>query len=312
MRGNIKIYITLILLQSISFVSSQSSNSDKTIKISGSRFTYPLINKWIEEYSKQNPDIQFKLIQSNSQDNGAQLRVFAYQFERNVGSNKSLNLLQVARYAQLPYSNINNPVLGLAGRRGFTKREINNLFFETLDYDDHIVVQRQKYQVNVYSKENQSCLSGSLASHFGLRPADIRGSKIFGDEKFLLKAVELDSLGVAYNTLSAIFDIASRKINPGISLLPLDISKDDRRILSGNLDDVISVLESSRIETVPIETIGFDLSQVEYNTQIKAFISWILDEGQKFVHQQGFLRLDQEILAQQAARLSEVLLGQNK
>ncbi len=311
MKAKIRIYITLALLLSITTLSAQKVNSENIITISGTRFAYPLLNKWIGEYSKHNSGIQFKILPSNDQDNDALLRVHVIQLNRNVDSNANQHLLQVARFAQLPYSNIHNPVLSLAGRRGFSRKDINNLFFETFGFDDDFEVRKQKFNVNVYSKENQSCLSNSLAGHFGVRPSEIKGSKIFGDENFLLKAVELDTLGVAYNTLSVIYDIESRNLHPGISLLPLDLSRDERRILTGNLDDIISVLENAKIETIPVEQIGIDISQAISNIHVRDFLSWVLGEGQQFVHQYGFLRLDQQVLAQQTARLSEVLVGLN-
>ena len=79
-------------------------------------------------------------------------------------------------------------------------------------------------------------------------------------------------------------------------------------MLTGNLDFVIDVFENNKIETIPVEKIGFVYSQTNTNKQISEFLKWVLTDGQKFNHDKGFLNLDKQTLAEQATNLQQRFL----
>ena len=81
------------------------------------------------------------------------------------------------------------------------------------------------------------------------------------------------------------------------------------KILTGNLDQVINVLESTRIETIPVEKIGFVYSQQNARKEVTAFLKWVLTDGQRFNHEKGFLNLTKDALVEQENRLSSKLLS---
>ncbi|MGV8093330.1 MAG: hypothetical protein AB2L24_15830 [Mangrovibacterium sp.] len=70
------------------------------ITINGTSFTYPLIERWITEYSKIKPDLDFRLIRNQENTEQADLKVIAYTPEgKEAGDNKTL--VKVGRYAVL-------------------------------------------------------------------------------------------------------------------------------------------------------------------------------------------------------------------
>jgi len=71
---------------------------------------------------------------------------------------------------------------------------------------------------------------------------------------------------------------------------------------------VIEVLEKNRIETIPVEKIGFIYSQLNARKQVSDFLKWVLSDGQKFNHAEGFLNLDKQALAEQKNLLNEKYL----
>lgn len=54
---------------------------------------------------------------------------------------------------------------------------------------------------------------------------------------------------------------------------------------------VISILERSRVESIPVEKFGFVYSQQNTRKELKDFLKWVLNEGQKYNHEKGFLNL---------------------
>jgi ABC-type phosphate transport system substrate-binding protein len=91
-------------------------------------------------------------------------------------------------------------------------------------------------------------------------------------------------------------------------LLSLDLKKDAKTIQFGNLDEVLSVLETTKVETIPVEKIGFVYSQQNARKEVSEFVKWVLTDGQKFNHDKGFLNLDKQLVAEQASKLSEKFL----
>jgi len=124
----------------------------------------------------------------------------------------------------------------------------------------------------------------------------------------LLSAIKRDTVGLAYNNLGYLYDVNSRKLKAGISLLPIDLKKDAKPILSGNLDEVLNILETNKVETIPVEKIGFIYEQQNARKEVSEFLKWVLTEGQKFNHDKGFLNLSKDLLAEQTNLLSEKFL----
>lgn len=294
------------------FVYSTGFAAESAVKepivISGTKFTYPLIEKWIAEYRKINPNVDFKLAAKANQGQSVDLNIIAHQPIQNE-LQPTQEIIYTARYALLPVSNINNPILTAAAKRGLNKKELDKLFFEVIDYESDEPVQKSKYRATIYSRDNQACTSTTLAGYFGHQSSEIRGKKVFGDDIYLLSAIKKDSTGLTYNNLGYLYDISTRNLKNGLALLPIELKKDAKPILTGNLDQVITVLESTRVETIPVEKIGFVYSQQNTRKEVTEFLKWVLTDGQRFNHEKGFLNLTKETLAEQENRLSGKLLS---
>ena len=282
------------------------NTANQTILISGTRFTYPLIEKWITEYSKTNPNVSIKLALKANAAESPDLNIIAHQ-PASTELQPDQSIIYAGRYALLPVTNNNNPILSATAKKGLNKKELDKLFFEVLS-DDNEPAEKSKFDATIYSRENQACTSTVLAGYFGHTASEIRGKKVVGDDIYLLSAIKKDSIGLAYNNLGYLYDVNSRKLKAGISLLPIDLKKDAKPILSGNLDEVLSILETNKVETIPVEKIGFIYAQQNARKEVSEFLKWVLTEGQKFNHDKGFLNLNKDLLAEQANLLSEKFL----
>ena len=99
------------------------------------------------------------------------------------------------------------------------------------------------------------------------------------------------------NPLSNIFDLESRQVRNDLALLPLDINKQGKLILSeGHLDDIITLLESQSYSEIPVGNIG--LAYNHANPVLDNFVQWILLYGTQYVHEYGLLQLPKKYLAQ--------------
>lgn len=159
-------------------------------------------------------------------------------------------------------------------------------------------------KLTVFSGNNSASACQAFAKHFGFTKGDIRGKRIAGDDKFLLYAIQKEKQSVTFNNIAYLFDLNSRQLKQDISLLPLDVKKNQAEILeSGNIDEIIKLIESDKIESIPVESIAF--SQKVFNNDVDRFLSWIVTDGQQYNNKAGFLKLDQKDAKQQLALLAQ-------
>lgn len=300
-----KLFLALLFLST--GLAAQNSDNNP-ILISGTKFTYPLIEKWITEYTKINPNVQLKLVQSKANTQDPDLNVIAH-FPQKDELKENDGIVYAGRYALLPVTNSKNPFLTSIAKKGLNKKDIDKLFFEAFNYGDDQKKEKPKLPATIYARENHSCASTALAGYFGHESSEIKGKKVLGDDIYLLSAVKKDTIGITYNNLGYLFDINTRKLKDGIALLPLDLKKDEKNVLSGNVDDAITLLERSQIETIPVVNFGFVYSQQNIRKEVSDFLKWVLTDGQKYNHGFGFLNLNKEVLAEQSNHLTERLLS---
>ena len=306
MKTNYTKLIGIVLFALATTAFGETKQAEK-IAISGTKFTYPLIEKWISEYAKVNPDVKIVLVQKSAST--IDLNVVAHQPSKEELKDNQ-EIVYAGRYALLPVTNSSNPLFAIARKKGFTKKEVDKLFFDVINYDDEDEPKKEKpkFASTIYARENQACASTALASYFGHSASEIRGKKVFGDDIHLLSALKKDTVGITYNNLGYLFDTTTRKLKDGIALLPLDVRKENKDLLNGNVDDVIALLEKTQIETIPVEKVGFIFSQQVASHALADFLKWVLNDGQKYNHNYGFLNLSNDVLAQQKSKLTETNL----
>jgi ABC-type phosphate transport system substrate-binding protein len=293
-----------ILLSVIIFLFPSGFLFAQEIYIEGTKFIRPIVEKWISEYKKENPNSTIQLNPDPTEDEKSSgLSIVAHSSP--VGEVENNPVVYLGRYALLPISNTNNPLLEKVAK-GLNKKDLVNLVFEKdILSDDFDPDEKTKYIATVYTRGNKSSTSIALANFFDQSHERIRGKKILGDELYLLNAVQKDETGITFNTLNYVFDLKSRQLKSEISIVPLHLKNKQKEALdSHNIDKVISLLEETKIETIPVENFGLKISEAYLNNkELANFINWILSNGQKFNHEYGFLNLDEEIIASQKTLL---------
>jgi ABC-type phosphate transport system substrate-binding protein len=87
----------------LGILASQAQDKPK-VNISGTKFTYPLVEKWIIEYRKTYPTADIQLV-SNAGES-VTIQIIAYHPESSTfGENKQI--IPVSRFALLPVGNGN-------------------------------------------------------------------------------------------------------------------------------------------------------------------------------------------------------------
>ncbi|MCC5930619.1 MAG: hypothetical protein JJU28_15340 [Cyclobacteriaceae bacterium] len=293
------VYEVLLLLFIIvckNFGTTGFSQGKDEVVVSGVRFAYPLIEKWINDYQQANANAEISIVKRGSNDPlEAQIIIDAFPDFSGIDIKKSPAFI-LGRYAVFPVANENSSFANLYASKGLTEKEIKALFFNDLLGDNSDVVNPQSF--SFYSRLQKAGLAVTFSNHFGYEQQDIKGKAISGADEHTLLAIKRDPEGVTYNTPSLIYDLETRNVKPGLKIIPVDIdgngkiSKEEKEI--DKLDNLLDLIESSRSKGLPIAPLYIYFRDARPSKEARAFVDWILETGVKDLKHYGFLNAENQ------------------
>ncbi|PSL47212.1 ABC-type phosphate transport system substrate-binding protein [Chitinophaga niastensis] len=297
-------YIAVALLLTASVTQAQTVIASKdTITVTGTRFTFPLVQQWITAFQKENPSVTFRLISPReAAAANADIHITA-QHIAATDKQASIAYIEVARYALLPVANTKSSYAG----QPLKVKTLRTLFFED-DGFKKTGGAAAAPTVTVYNRLEKSCAPVTFAAFYGSSFEEIKGKSVVGDDQHLLQAVQEDPNAISFNNPGFIYDLHNRKPVNNIAVIPLDLNDngklDAEEDFYGNLDVLIKRLETAPPAAIPVEGVTFSYNrQLEKNKPaVKAWIQYILEQGQQQLHAFGFLKQDQQSLSQRTQR----------
>lgn len=259
-----------------------------TLTIQTNKASKALVEAWKEAYQQNHKNVT--IIVTTKKTPQADL---AYTVDKVEGKEVAL----VGRYAILPITSVENPLIADLKQKEWSKSDLKKLYFssldEDLDEDDEAnrgKAGKLREKLTVYSGANASSAAAVFAEHFGFEVSELRGNKISGDDLYLLNAIDEDKQSITFNNVAYLYDTASRQLKSGITVLPIKVKDNVEKVLQeGNLDATLQVLEEESTDLIPVEDFGFTYNA--QNAQAQLFLKWVISEGQKYNNQNGFLRL---------------------
>lgn len=318
-----RIALTIAVLLSINFStiwaegalageSSPESNATNTSSVryvKAPRFARPLVEKWITEYAKTQPGIEFQIAKGNQNQGDVDLNVV---FDSQTANTKvfSHNVVFFGEFAVLPITASGSEAAKVLEGKLLNSKKLKQLFFLNDDFDEDVKKVKAFENLIVYSGSNASSVAASFAHNFGEESSSFRGKRISGDDLFLNTALSKDPQGVSFNALPNIFDLQSRHIKSDLTIIGIDVKKDLEKTFSdkATLDEVISVLENGKVSEVAVEKIG--VSYNEGDDAVNQFLQWVLTDGTKFNHEFGLLNLDNKLTQVQIEKVKDILTAQ--
>ncbi len=181
----------------------QSKENGKVL-ITGSRFTYPLLESWITNFKSIYPEVEVRILPrgSNSEDS-ANLVINAHKL-LPVEIKPNYTVVNIARYAILPIANAKNPLVNEYLQNGIKEKEVKELYFQEYDpFHDEFKKPKKKdklkYSPNLYTREQKACAPTAFANHYGLKQENIKGKGISGEDKHLIPVVRKDTNALSNN-----------------------------------------------------------------------------------------------------------------
>ena len=251
------------------------------------RFARPLVEKWITEYAKTQPGVEFQIAKGN-QDN-VDLNV-VYNTKDSTEENNN-HIIYFGEFAVLPIAASGSEAAKVLEGKHLNSKKLKQLYFLSDDLDEDVKKIKQFEKLVIYSGSNASSVASSFAHNFGEESSNFRGRHISGDDLFLNTALTKDPLGVSFNALPNIFDLSSRHIKDELTIIGLDVKKNLEESFSdkGSLDDIINALEQGKVQEVPTQKIGVRYKNAD--EEVERFLSWVVTNGTKYNHEYGLLNL---------------------
>ena len=307
-----KIALTIAVLFSISisniWAEETSTNASSVRYVKAPRFARPLVEKWITEYAKTQPDVEFQIAKGNqNQDNIALNIVFDNQ---NTEREEFSHVVYFGEFAVLPITASGSEAAKVLEGKHLNSKKLKQLYFLNDDFDEDVKKIKQFEKLVIYSGSNASSVATSFARNFGEESSNFRGKRISGDDLFLNTALAKDPLGVSFNALPNIFDLKSRHIKENLTIIGIDVKKslEDSFSDKASLDELILALENGKVSEVAVEKIG-----VSYNIAddaVNQFLSWVLAQGTKYNHEFGLLNLDNKLAQAQINKVKTEFTAQ--
>jgi phosphate transport system substrate-binding protein len=145
------------------------------------------------------------------------------------------------------------------------------------------------------------------AKFYGRKQEDLLGVGVFGDPG-LAQAVKKDPLGIGFNNIGYAYDASTKQQVKGLKVIPLDLNNngkiDPDENFYNSMNDLIAAIASGKYPSPPARELYFVVKGNPKNNKVLTeFIKWVLGDGQKFVHEAGYIALPDERIESERKKL---------
>ena len=277
------------------------------ISISGAFALYPLAVKWAEEFRKLHPNVKFDISAGGAgkgMTDALSKMVDIGLVSREINPEeikKGAFAIAVTKDAVVPTISAASPVLKDALANGLDRDALIGIYItgKTKTWGQALGT-ASKVPVRVYTRSDACGAGETWAKYLGKKQEDLLGVGVFGDPG-LAQAVTKDGSGIAYNNIAYAYDAKTKKPNPGIKVIPLDINDNGKVDADENfyntMDDIVNAIAAGKYPSPPARDLYFVTAGKPVKKEVAAFIRWSLTEGQKYVLESGYINLSKEKLA---------------
>jgi len=303
-------FFALLVISSLSVtkVSSQSADDLKgNISISGAFALYPLTVKWAEEFRKIHPGVKIDISAGGAgkgMTDALSNMVDIGMVSREVSPDevkKGAFAIAETKDAVVPTVSASNPNIQDILANGLDRDAAINVFITGKAKTwGQAIGTKSAVPIRVYTRSDACGAGETWAKYLGKKQEDLLGVGVFGDPG-LAQAVSKDPSGIAYNNIGYAYDAKTKKPNPGIKVLPLDINNngkiDPEENFYNTMDEIVNAIATGKYPSPPARDLYFVTKGKPVKKELVEFIKWSLTEGQKYVLESGYIILSKEKLA---------------
>lgn len=269
------------------------------ITVSGAFALYPLMLRWADAFSQRHPGVTID-VSAGGSGRGV-TDVLAGQVDLGMVSRDlkaperqhGAVAVAVARDAVVPIINIHHPLYRQLLRRGLSQKVACGIWVsgsiktwgQVADVDNQTLI-------NVYTRSDACGAAETFAAWLKSHQEDLLGTGVYGDPG-VVRQVANDPYGVGMCNISYAFDDQTGRPSDGIVLFPIDtnndgwISKEEQFYASKQ--SLIKAIQDGRYPCPPARELYVVSKGRPQNAIVKAFLRFILEEGQQYSIPAGFI-----------------------
>ena len=283
-------------------IQAQSKELKGQISLSGAFALYPLAVKWAEEFRKLHPKVKIDI--SGGGAGKGITDALAKVVDLGMVSRelkpeeiaKGAWFVAVAKDAVVPTINAKNPKLKELLAKGITQEAATKIFVtgESKTWGNVLGIQ-SNIPIHVYNRSD-ACGAGETWAKFlgNKKQEDLLGTGVFGDPG-VAAAVQKDPIAIGYNNIAYAYDLKTKRPNPGILVLPIDVNKNGKIDAAENFystsNQLITAIAQGKYPSPPARDLYLVSNGKPTNPVVKAFLKYILTVGQKYNVPNGYISL---------------------
>jgi phosphate transport system substrate-binding protein len=286
---------------------SQEKELAGNVTISGAWALYPMVLKWAEEFQKLQPKVRIDIQAGGAGKGIADVLAGVVDFGmvsrgiQPVEVEKGAFAVAVCKDAVLPTVSEKNPLLAQILKTGLKKQAFINIWIsETAKTWGDALGTGDRTQLHVYTRSDACGAAETWAQFLGKKQEDLKGVGVYGDPG-LAEAVRRDSRGLGYNNVNFAYDPKTKKPVKGITILPIDLDGngriDDAENFYQTRDDITAAIARGAYPSPPARDLYLVTKGRPEKAAGVAFLKWVLNEGQQFVAETGYIALSADKLA---------------
>jgi len=290
----------------------QGGELQGTISVSGAWALYPLMVRWGEEFQKLHPGIRFDISAGGAGKGMADALADAVDIgmvSREIYADEAAKgafWVSVTKDAVFATISEDNPVWEDLRQQGINREALIGIFItgEVTTWGQVVGKPEVADPIHVFTRSDACGAAATWAEYLGKKQEDLLGIGVYGDPG-LLDAVIKDPAGIGFNNLNYVFDMETGTPLAGVHVVPVDADNDGRAgpdEVYDTKEQAVSAVAAGSYPSPPARDLNLvTLGQPEGLT--KAFILWVLTDGQDFVAEVGYIALSPEKLGEEREKL---------
>ena len=291
-----------------------TDNLKGNLTITGAFALYPLAVKWSEEFRKIHPNVKIDVSAGGAGkgitdvlSNVSDIALLSRDLNTEEYKKGAFPIV-VTKDAVVPTVSAKNPVLFDLLVKGIKKEALNDFFIVgNYKYWEQATGIKTKMPVHVYSRSDAAGAAETWAKYFNKKQEDLLGIGVYGDPG-QAQAIKKDPAAVGFSNIVYVYDLKTKEQTNGLIVLPIDLNNNGRIDPAENfyrrMDDLIAAIATGKYPSPPARDLFFVTKGKPSTMLEKEFIKYVLTEGQKYVHEAGYINLSQEMLKSELSKLS--------
>lgn len=269
------------------------------IRITGAYALMPLAQRWITQYQKIHPTVQFNLTPTGSGD--AIQNIFSenadlvmISSELNTKLEENVWMLPVARLSVVLIANEKNPFYLELKSKGIKKDELFGIFTGEKKFWGDLFDKKGQYPISIYFRSDKAGTTDVLSRYLWLDDLHVEKRGVTGEYE-LLEKIKADPLALTYCNFIYTFDPESKQFYPEITIVPLDLNQNDRldskENFYQNYEDLQRAMWLGKYPCILTRPLHFVATEKPATKEVHDFLKWVLTDGQATIAEMGYIEL---------------------